>query len=353
MYPALAIVDAIGKRADVLWVGSTGGMEAALVRRAGVAFESVPAAGLHGVGWRALPRNLWQLARGIPAARRIVRRFRPDVLLFTGGFVGVPVALAGWDVPKLAYLPDIEPGQALRLIGRLADTVAVTSEDSRRFLRRRARVVVTGYPTRGGLQSFDRPASRQALGLDAQRLTLLVFGGSKGARSINEALWGCLSTLLPTMQIVHLTGELDWPRVTEKVAGLPAGLATRYHAHAYLHDEMGAALASADLAVSRAGASVLGELPLFGLPALLVPYPHAWRYQKVNADYLASQGAAMVIEDSALGEKLPAAILGLVQDPARLNAMRQASRRLARPHAANDLASELEKLARAGGSVDG
>jgi undecaprenyldiphospho-muramoylpentapeptide beta-N-acetylglucosaminyltransferase len=353
VYPALAIVDAIGKRADVLWVGSTGGMEAALVRRAGVAFESVPAAGLHGVGWAALLGNLWRLARGIPAARRIVRRFRPDVLLFTGGFVGVPVALAGWDVPKLAYLPDIEPGQALRLIGRLADTVAVTSEDSRRYLRRGARIVVTGYPTRRGLQSLDRPAGRRALGLDPLLPTLLVFGGSKGARSINEALWGCLPALLPKMQIVHVTGELDWPRVPEMTAGLPADLAGRYHPHAYLHDEMGAAFASADLAVSRAGASVLGELPLFGLPALLVPYPHAWRYQQVNADHLASRGAAVVIEDSRLAQELPAAVLALMQDPARLHAMRQASHKLARPQAAHDLAAEVEKLARAGGALDG
>jgi undecaprenyldiphospho-muramoylpentapeptide beta-N-acetylglucosaminyltransferase len=349
VYPALAIVDAIGKRADVLWVGSVGGMEAALVRRAGVDFESVPAAGVHGVGWRALPRNVWALARGVVAARRILRRFRPDVLLFTGGFVGVPVALSGWGVPKLAYLPDIEPGLALRVISRLADVVALTSEDSRRYLRRSAHVVVTGYPTRGGLQSYDRAAAQRTLGLDPQQPTLLVFGGSKGARSINEALWGCLPSLLPEMQIVHLTGELDWPRVTEQTRGLPPSLTQRYHAHAYLHEEMGAALAAADLAVSRAGASVLGELPLFGLPAILVPYPHAWRYQKVNADHLAQQGAALVIEDSRLAGQLADAVLTLLREPARLSTMREASRRLARPQAAHEIAAEVEMLARAGG----
>jgi UDP-N-acetylglucosamine--N-acetylmuramyl-(pentapeptide) pyrophosphoryl-undecaprenol N-acetylglucosamine transferase len=351
VYPALAIVDAIGTRADVLWVGSIGGMEAALVRRAGVAFEDVPAAGVHGVGLRALPRNVWALVRGVAAARRIMRRFRPDVLLFTGGFVGVPVAVGGWGIPKLAYLPDIEPGLALRLICRLADLVAVTSEDSRRHLHRGAKVVVTGYPTRSGLRAYDRPAAQAALGLDPQLPTLLVFGGSKGARSINEALWGCLATLLPHMQVVHLTGELDWPRAAEQTRALAASLASRYHAHAYLHDEMGAAFAAADLAVSRAGASVLGELPLFGLPAILVPYPHAWRYQKVNAEHLAGQGAGIVLEDAHLGDQMAETVRRLLGDPERLQAMRRASRALARPQAAQAIAAELAALA--GGEAGG
>ena len=106
-------------------------------------------------------------------------------------------------------------------------------------------------------------------------------------------------------QVVHITGQMDWESIKETTGKLPKALRSRYHAYPYLHDEMGAALAAADLTVCRAGASTLGELPLFGLPAVLVPYPHAWRYQKVNADYLAKQGAALVLEDALMGAELP------------------------------------------------
>ncbi len=125
---------------------------------------------------------------------------------------------------------------------------------------------------------------------------LLVFGGSTGARSINRALLAVLPELLKEMQIIHVSGKLDWAEVEAArgqlsgLSGEQADLAQRYRAYPYLHAEMGAALAAADLALSRAGASSLGEFPQAGLPAILVPYPYAWRYQKVNASYLAAAG---------------------------------------------------------------
>lgn len=323
-------------------------MEASLVRRAGVAFEAVPAAGVHGVGLKALPGNLWRLARGTVTARRVILRWQPQALFFTGGYVGVPVALAGWRLPKAVYVPDIEPGLALRLLTRLADAVGVTAEAARASYPRHKRVVVTGYPTRPELQPLDRRSARQALGLDPQRKVLLVFGGSRGARSINRALWGCLARVLAEAQVVHITGELDWPEVEAVRSGLPSSLAGDYHPHAYLHETMAAALAAADLAVSRAGASTLGELPLFGLPAVLVPYPHAWRYQKVNAAYLAERGAAVVLRDEELPQRLAETVLELLADPERLRVMSEATRRLARPDAAQAIAAEIIRLVEAG-----
>jgi UDP-N-acetylglucosamine:LPS N-acetylglucosamine transferase len=126
--------------------------------------------------------------------------------------------------------------------------------------------------------------------------------------------------------------------------------AERYHAYPYLHEQMGAALAAADLAVSRAGASALGEFPLFGLPAVLVPYPHAWRYQKVNAEHLARNGGALVLDDTRLKDGLLPTVSALLDDPARLNAMRSAMRAMARPDAAERIAAELVKLAEKGRS---
>ncbi len=329
----------------MLWVGGEGGIEADLVRRAGIPFEAIPAAGVHGVGVRALPGSLLRLARGIPAARRVIARFHPDVLFFTGGYVGVPVAVAGQRLPQAVFVPDIEPALALRLISRFADVVTVSTEESRDYYPPAKRVVVTGYPARPGLGATTQKDARLRLGLRADLPVLLVFGGSRGARSVNEALWACLPELLGAAQVIHITGALDWNRVPEVRSGLPVDLSERYHPYAYLHEEMGSALAAADLAVSRAGAATLGEYPRLGLPAILVPYPHAWRYQKMNAAYLEQRGAAVVLEDKDLKENLAAAVLELLEDRERLEAMRRAARALDRPGAARRIAAEIERLA--------
>jgi len=346
VYPALATIAALGSRADVLWLGGVGGMEADLVPRSGTRFEAVPAAGLHGVGRRALPRNLAALARGLVAARRVVRRFRPQAMLLTGGYVGVPAAVAGRGVPKVLFVPDVEPALAARLMARLADVVAVTTEDSRAYYPRGKRLVVTGYPTRADLAPADRRTSRQRLGLDPGLPTVLVLGGSRGARSINDAVWDGLEALLESAQVVHLTGQLDFPRLEPRRAALPAEMRRRYLAFAYLHQEMSQAYSAADLAIGRAGASALGELPLFGLPSILVPYPHAWRYQQVNADYLQRRGAAVVVSDERVASDLIPTARALLSDPGRLAAMSSAARRQASPGAAQRIADLLEGLAR-------
>lgn len=347
MYPALAVLQRLESELEaVLWVGGQGGMEEALVRRAGVPFQAIPAAGVHGVGWRALPGNLWRLTQGFFAARQVLAAFRPDVLFFTGGYVAVPVGLAGWRVPTLLYVPDIEPGLALKALSRLADRIAVTAEDSRAFFSHPERVVVTGYPVRREILAWDREQARATLGLPSSARVLLVFGGSKGARSINRALLAALPLLLDAgLHVVHITGQLDWPEVEQARAALPPAAAERYHAYPYLHEEMGAALAAADLVVSRAGASTLGEFPAVGLPAVLVPYPYAWRYQQVNAEYLARRGGALVVPDAELTQRLAPTVLELFAHPERLAAMREAMRRLAQPQAAEAIAAQLLVLA--------
>jgi len=346
VYPALSVLKMLENEVQaVLWVGGKGGMEADLVTRAGVPFTAIPAAGVHGVGARALPGNLLRLAQGTLAARRILSEFKPDVIFFTGGYVAAPVAVAGRKRPILLYVPDIEPGLALRFLARFASTIALTVESSRQYFSTRAEVKVTGYPTRPELAEWEGAAARKHFNLTEDQPVLLVSGGSKGARTINQPVLENLGELLRLAQVIHLTGSLDKPEADKAHNELPANLQGRYHVFDYLHEDMGAALAAADLAITRAGASTLGEYPLAGLPAVLVPYQYAWRYQKVNADYLQRLGAAVILEADQLADQLMPTLRSLFGDPERLHAMQQAMRSQARPDAASQIAGMLKELA--------
>jgi UDP-N-acetylglucosamine--N-acetylmuramyl-(pentapeptide) pyrophosphoryl-undecaprenol N-acetylglucosamine transferase len=171
---------------QLLWVGSEGGMEADLVKREGLRFETIPAAGVHGVGWRAMPGNIWQLGRGYLASRRILRKFRPDVLFFTGGYVAVPMALAA-RFPKrlrtLLYIPDIEPGLALKTIARFSDYITLTVDESGAYFPRHNHKLVTGYPLRPELEHWTKKEARTFFALEESLPTLLVMGGSGGCDS--------------------------------------------------------------------------------------------------------------------------------------------------------------------------
>lgn len=347
MYPALAVYEALKNKhpnVETLWVGGEGGMEEELVKRAGLSFRSVPAAGVHGVGLRALPGNLAKLTRGVLESRRILKDFKPDVLFFTGGYVAAPMAVAGQNLPIVLYVPDIEPGLALKFLGYFSDAITVTTPDSRKYFSHPERIVHTGYPLRPGLLNWSREKALAHFGLDSSLPTLLVTGGSKGARSINMSILNCIEELLGMTQIIHITGQLDFETVSQKAEQLSAEKKNRYHVLPYLH-EMGAALSAADLVLSRAGASSLGEYPLFGLPAVLVPYPYAWRYQKVNADYLAGHNAAVILQDELLNDKLLPVIRDLLTNENKRDAMRIAMKNLSMPNAAEAIASQLLKLA--------
>jgi UDP-N-acetylglucosamine--N-acetylmuramyl-(pentapeptide) pyrophosphoryl-undecaprenol N-acetylglucosamine transferase len=182
------------------------------------------------------------------------------------------------------------------------------------------------------------------LDLEEGLKTLLVYGGSRGARSINLALGRVLDRLLDICQIVHICGRLDAQWVEDQRAELPARWRARYRTYAYLHEEMAQALAAADLVVTRAGAATLGELPAVGLPSILVPYPYAGRHQELNADYLVSHGAAIKIDNADLEEKLLPTVMGLLGNEELLIQIGERARSLARPEAAQRIADELRGL---------
>lgn len=317
-------------------------MEGEIISRENIAYQTIPAAGIHGVGISALPGNIIRLVKGFFASRRILNEFNPDVLLFTGGYLAVPMALAGIQKQSLLFVPDIEPGLALKTIARFSDHIAVTAQESLQFFNNKP-ISVTGYPTRSDLHRWTKENGRQFFNITSQKPIILVFGGSKGARSINLAVTAHINELLALAEIIHVSGNLDWDMVQTAHQGLSQEQRSQYHIFPYLH-EMGAALACADLAISRAGASTLGEYPLFGLPSILVPYPYAWRYQKVNADYLAQHGAAIVVENELLSQELVPTVTNIMETPDKLATMRKVAASLAIPGAAENIASILTNL---------
>jgi UDP-N-acetylglucosamine:LPS N-acetylglucosamine transferase len=324
------------------------------VPRAGIALETISGGGLHGAGPVRFVRNLLRLMRGFFQAWRIWSRFRPDVLFLTGGYASVPVALVSWlhRRPIVVYLPDVEPGRAIKLLSHIATRVAVNVEASRQYLPTLSsaespdKVVVTGYPLRPEFHCVEqegKQAARARFGIPPEDRVLLVFGGSRGAQSINRALAAILEPVLAQAQVIHISGRLDAEECQRRREALPATAQARYHLFDYVH-EIAQAFAAADLVVARAGAATLAEFPFFGLPAILVPYPYAWRYQKVNADYLADRGAAMRLNDEDMREQLWPTIEALFKDEERLGQMSDNARVLARPDAAARLADLLTQL---------
>ncbi len=319
--------------------------------RAGIPFDAIPSGGVHGLGPLRVAWNGLKLLAGVFQSLRLARAFRPQVVLVTGGFVSVPVALACWlrRTPIVVYLPDVEPGLAVKFVSRLARRIAVSVDDSMKYLPSK-KTVVTGYPIRSALARLDRAEAVRRLGLSPTYKTLLVFGGSRGARSLNRAVGSTLDTLLARYQVIHISGATDAAETRARRDALTDQARSRYHLFEYLHDEMGLALAAADVVVSRSGASVLGELPLFRSASILVPYPHAWRYQKVNADYLVSRGAAIRLDDEDLADQLLPTIESLMEDDEARAQMQRQMRALARPDAASRLADVLVSLAEANGT---
>ena len=356
MYPALAVLQALKNEVyadnslSVLWVGSEGGMETELVSRAGIPHDQIPAAGLHGVGFRALPGNAVRLIRGYRKAKQILQRFEPDVLFFTGGYIAAPVALAGAHVPTLLFVPDIEPGMALKFLRRFADRVALSVSESEDYFSGQPGRFVSGYPVRADLTVMNKAQARAHFQFEDEKPVLLVMGGSSGARSINQALTGVLGELLQKTNIIHICGKLDWLSISEKHeemlnhGEIGPLVARSYRVFPYLHEDMGIAYSAADLILCRAGASILGELPLYNLPAILVPYPYAWRYQKLNADYLVTRGAAKLLLDHELSEKIFSTVDHLLSDTETLKSMSQKMHDLGHPDAARKIAETLIQL---------
>lgn len=353
VYPALAAAEALVKHYSpvILTFAGSGTLAADMVRESGLPFadyRDIQGGPIAGVSLVQKLVSLFKLLVGTAQALAMIRHWRPDVVLLTGGWGGLPTAVAArlCGVPVLIYLPDIEPGSTIRVLQRFAARIAITVPDSSQYFPN-VDTRVTGYPLREDFCEATCEAGQAHFGLDPTRKTLFVFGGSRGARSINLAVKAIVPDLVALgIQIIHVSGSLDWPNVEQFQQSLTGETAQHYHAFPYLHHEMGLGMAAADLVICRSGASTLAELPYYNVPSILVPYPYAWQYQKVNADYLAAQGAAICMEDGRLTSDLLPTVRHLMEHPAELAAMQTAAQAINPPNGSLRLAEELVQLAK-------
>ena len=342
--PAIALARALD--ADVTFVGTSAGAEARLVPSAGFPLELIEVRGFDRAKPWALPLVGARAATASWAARRLLRDARADVVVGMGGYVSLPVGLAARSsgIPLVLHEQNIVLGLANKVLHRMATRVAVSFEETLSALGSNG--VFVGNPVNPKLISFDRAAARQRglerFDLDPERKTLLVFGGSLGARTINTAAAGLPDAWRARRdrQVLHIAGSAQ-----PTLDAVTDGLVLR--SVPYVED-MSEAYALADLALCRGGASTIAELTVAGVPAVIVPYPyHRDRQQERQSRVLESAGAALLLPDGATTAKKVAAIADeIFDDPTKLESMRQASTALGRPEAAAELARVVGEVAR-------
>lgn len=350
IYPALAIAQelkALEPQVQPVFVGRAGGPEERIIPAAGFELFTLRVAGL--ARFRSAGNLLFpvKLLGALLAARKLLNRLRPSVVVGTGGHVSFPILFwAQWKkVPNALQEQNSVPGLATRLLAPRAGIVFLGFAEAARFFSKLENLLYTGNPVRAGL-SKKREEGLAAFGLAAEKKTVLVFGGSQGARKLNEAVWSWVQTERPSdLQVLWQTGprwyaerEAEWPQK-------PAGVVVR----PYL-DDMAAAYAAADLVVCRAGAISIAELAVLGKASVLVPYELAAAdHQTKNALALVRAGGAVLLKETELGPGLLSEkVRGVLNRPAELKKMAQRAGQFGRPEAARQMAEEILKLAHKG-----
>src|ERR1022692_3327966 len=337
--PALAIAQQLKKQfaAEVLFMGTARGIETRLVPQAGFPLELIKVGALKNVSLATRARTMFDLPRALWTAGRMVSDFNPDVVIGVGGYASGPAMFAAIRrrISTLAFEPNVVPGFANRLVARFVSAAAVHFEETCEYF---PHCKVTGVPVRAAF--FSIPAK------SAGAPTVLVFGGSQGARAINQAMIESLPGLrakIPGIHIIHQTGQRDYDRVL--AAYQQSGISGEVHKFI---DDMPATFARADLLVCRSGASTVGEITAAGKPAIFVPFPAAADdHQNVNARALERVGAAVVVEESNLeAAYLVETIVALIGDARQLRTMSAAAKSLAHPQAVEEIAEMVAKLAR-------
>jgi UDP-N-acetylglucosamine--N-acetylmuramyl-(pentapeptide) pyrophosphoryl-undecaprenol N-acetylglucosamine transferase len=357
-YPALTTVTTLqarlakaGDQPDILWVGVQHGLEAKVAERAKIPFKAIITGKLRrSTNPKNIARNIvdaFRIPIGLLQAIATVAKYRPSVVLSTGGYVSVPIGVAArmFGVPYLLHEQTLAMGLANRILGRMATKILLSHEASLEHMKpkARARAVVTGNPIRAAIFNGDAKRGLAAYGLDPAWPLVLITGGASGAQQLNRMVTGALAELLEYCQIVHQCGSNDYADIKRLAVTLPAHLASRYRPVEFIHDELPDLLAAAELVVGRSGAGTVAELLALAKTCILVPYPWAAAdEQRVTARMLKQRGAAIMLDgETANSQSLLDAVRMLLANPGRRAEMSAAAAEMGRPDAADIVVSEI------------
>ena len=348
--PAIALADVLKERGcDVRFAGTPTGVEARLVREAGIPFTPFEAQGFNRNHPLTLPKAIMKIQKSTKAARAWFDEIHPDAVVGFGGYVCIPVARAAEQrgIPVVVHEQNSVMGMANKYLAKRAAAVCLTYERAAGALADRSRIALTGNPVRASVFEATREEGRAAFDVPDDARMLLVTGGSLGARHLNQAVVALKEALLSyeDLHVVHVTGPKELEAVAEALA-LTDEEARRWHLHGYT-DRMGQAMAAADAIVSRAGATSLAEISARALPALLVPFPFATEdHQTMNARSCVEAGAAYMVADADVeGPEFERLLRSLVEDAGVRDRMSAAARAQKTRDAAGLLADEVVKAA--------
>lgn len=353
IYPALAVADECIRRdpsCQLLYIGSETGLEKQIVQGKNIPFYAIDISGFRrSLSWQNV-RTLLRFIKGVGKVRRLIREFKPDVVVGTGGYVAGPVvyAAARQGVPCLIHEQNALPGLANRFLSRYADAVAVSFREAENHFPRARRVIYTGNPCATAVVHADAKRGLASLGIADNMQLVVIFGGSRGALALNEAMVDMMR-FIPQLTNVHflfVTGNTYFERTSARIkekGNIPANVSIV----PYLNN-MPEVLAAAKLTVCRAGASSLAEITALGLPSILVPSPNVTgNHQEANARALKERGASiMILERELTGERLFEAIRSIVTDPIRHEYMSRRAAELGCPDAAQRVYEEILRLTR-------
>ena len=349
LFPAIAIADELKKLepdAEILFAGTRDKIEARVVPQKGYMFRSIWISGFHR---RLRVSNLWfplKVLVSMIQSISMMKTFKPDVVVGTGGYVSGPVLRSAIlsNVPTLIQEQNSFPGATTRMLSSKVNEVHLTFDSSKKYLKRTDNVSVTGNPTRDDLEGVNRNEALTYFGFNPseQKKTLLVFGGSLGAHTINMAVQNILKKLSEqNIRVIWQTGKEDLEAMKKNCE-----TQNNVWVNAFI-DRMDCAYAASDLVLCRAGATTIAELTRLGKPSILVPYPHAAaNHQVENAKTLSDAGAATIIYDHELSDTLALA-LDVIYDDQRLQQMSDRCKMLGKPGAAREIAKRVLQLARA------
>jgi UDP-N-acetylglucosamine--N-acetylmuramyl-(pentapeptide) pyrophosphoryl-undecaprenol N-acetylglucosamine transferase len=325
---------------ELAWIGGHRGLESQVVPDSGIPLRRLALRSLRTVDFDVhAALDPVRLCVSMPQAVAMLIARRPAAIFTTGGYVAVPVLVGAalLRIPVVMWDGNVFPGRSVRWTARMARCLTVSFEATCRAIGGRKPCFLTGTPIRDP-GALDRAAARARLGVGPNDRLLLIFGGSQAVRRFNLAVAEALPRLVEKARVLHVTGDAGFDAAVAARAALAPELRDLYRPERFLRDEMTAALAAADLVVGRAGSSTLAEVAAFGLPMVVVPYPHAAGHQRHNAQEMVRAGAARLVEDEAFDAEALLSAAAILDDPVQRAAMAAAARSLARPGAADAVA---------------